>query len=289
MARIRTIKHEFFLDEELAKLGAHARLCFIGLWTLADRDGRLEDRPARIRAELFPYEPRVSVESMLSDLEQAGFVVRYEVDGRAFIAIRTFAKHQRPNLREPASEIPAPSAVPCTHVHARAEQTMSDRSAARNGSGEGKGMDPGKGMENGGELALAVLPPSRSGDLAALDPVQAVFAHYRTYHPKAHPKPRREDKEYALIQARLAGGLTAAQLCAAIDGFEADPFHRGENDRQTAYLSLKLFMRDASKVQQGIELAARAGKRPMVVTAKDSKTLSAAASWASREGENEGT
>lgn len=276
MARIRSIKHELFLDEQLAKLSAHARLCFIGLWTLADRDGRLEDRPARIRAELFPYEPRVSVESLLLDLERGGFLIRYEAGGRSFIAIRTFAKHQRPNLREPESEIPAPPVVECAHVHARAEQNMADRGADRNGSGEGKGMDLGKGMEDGGERALAVLPPA--------SPVLEVFSHYRSYHPKAFPSPGPGTKEWALIKARFAAGFSVSDLKRAIDGFEADPFHRGENDRRKAYLALELFMRDDKHVQEGMELAER--PRQPVLTAKDSTVVRAGQAWlASRNGD----
>ena len=54
MSRIRSIKPEFFLDEELAELSPLTRLLFVGLWTLADCEGRLEDRPKRIRAQLHP-------------------------------------------------------------------------------------------------------------------------------------------------------------------------------------------------------------------------------------------
>ncbi len=56
MARIRTIKPQFFLNEELAELPAMVRLLFIGLWTQADREGRLLDRPKRLKAEIFPYD-----------------------------------------------------------------------------------------------------------------------------------------------------------------------------------------------------------------------------------------
>ena len=56
MSRIRTIKPEFFLDDELAELTPLTRLIFIGLWTLADCEGRLEDRPKRIRAQLHPFD-----------------------------------------------------------------------------------------------------------------------------------------------------------------------------------------------------------------------------------------
>ncbi len=54
MARSRTIKPGFFTNEEMVELPMAIRLLFIGLWTLADRDGRLRDRPKKIRMEAFP-------------------------------------------------------------------------------------------------------------------------------------------------------------------------------------------------------------------------------------------
>jgi hypothetical protein len=107
MARTRNIKPGFFKDEELVDLGPHVMLCFAGLWTLADRDGRLEDRPRLIKAEVFPY-TNVNVEKLLSALAEHKFIIRYEVDGEKYIQIRTWKKHQNPNIKEGASTIPAP-------------------------------------------------------------------------------------------------------------------------------------------------------------------------------------
>jgi hypothetical protein len=107
MARARLLKPGFFKNEELAALEPHARLLYAGLWTLADREGRLEDRPVRIRAELFPYEA-LDVDTLLSALELAGFVVRYAVGAGRYIRIPTFLDHQTPHVREAASTLPNP-------------------------------------------------------------------------------------------------------------------------------------------------------------------------------------
>ena len=56
MARIRTIKPEFFDDEDIAAMSFQARLAFIGLWLQADREGRLKDRPMRLKARIFPFD-----------------------------------------------------------------------------------------------------------------------------------------------------------------------------------------------------------------------------------------
>jgi hypothetical protein len=109
--RTRLLKPGFFTNEDLARLPARARLLFAGLWCLADRDGRLEDRPKRIKAAIFPYD-RVSVSPLIEALSRAGFVKRY-TDGRTpYLAVPTFVAHQHPHHREPASLLPPPPDEP---------------------------------------------------------------------------------------------------------------------------------------------------------------------------------
>ena len=107
MARSRNIKPGFFKNETLAECQPLARLLFAGLWCLADREGRLEDRPKRIRAELLPYDDG-SVDEMLNELHGAGFIVRYEAGGNRFIQVMDFTKHQTPHHKEQASTIHSP-------------------------------------------------------------------------------------------------------------------------------------------------------------------------------------
>lgn len=107
MSRARNIKPGFFKNEDLAELPTETRLLFIGLWTIADREGRLEDRPKRIKGELFPYD-MFDVDSMLNQLQASNFVIRYEVSGARFLQVLNFVKHQDPHYKERASEIPAP-------------------------------------------------------------------------------------------------------------------------------------------------------------------------------------
>lgn len=107
MARSRNIKPGFFKNELLAECSPMARLLFAGLWCLADRAGRLEDRPKRIRAEVMPYDDG-SVDEMLNELHKADFIMRYQAGEHKFIQIQNFAKHQNPHHREPESTIPPP-------------------------------------------------------------------------------------------------------------------------------------------------------------------------------------
>lgn len=107
MPRSRNIKPGFFKNEDLIDLPFETRLLFIGLWTMADREGRLEDRPKKIKIELFPCD-NLDIDDMLNQLGQSGFILRYSIDGNKYISIINFQKHQNPHYKEVPSEIPPP-------------------------------------------------------------------------------------------------------------------------------------------------------------------------------------
>lgn len=107
MARARNIKPGFFLNEELAEVEPLGRILFQALWCLADRRGRLQDRPKRIKAEALPYDD-CDVDVLLDALSDKGFVTRYTVDEVRYIQIETFEKHQKTHHNETESVIPPP-------------------------------------------------------------------------------------------------------------------------------------------------------------------------------------
>lgn len=101
------MKPGFFMNEDLAKVDPLGRLLAAGLPCIADREGRLEDRPLRIKAHLLPYDD-CDVDALLSALVEAEFILRYESDGRKLIQILTFEKHQSPHRDEPESYLSPP-------------------------------------------------------------------------------------------------------------------------------------------------------------------------------------
>jgi hypothetical protein len=107
MARARNIKPSFFLNEDLVELPFSTRLLFIGLWTIADREGRLNDKPRQIKMSIFPGDD-VDVDKGLQELADSQFIKRYAVKGDKYIEITNFGKHQNPHIREAVSTIPAP-------------------------------------------------------------------------------------------------------------------------------------------------------------------------------------
>lgn len=105
MARARNIKPGFFRNADLVELPVETRLLFIGLWTLADRDGRLEDRPRQIKMEIFPADS-IDCNAALDELAATGMLTRYEVGGKRYLQVVNFTKHQNPHRDEKASTIP---------------------------------------------------------------------------------------------------------------------------------------------------------------------------------------
>lgn len=124
MARARNIKPGFFKNEELAECSVWARLLFAGLWTLADRDGRLEDRPKRIKGELFAFDS-IEVAPLLDELATHGFIYRYQCAGTAVLQILKFKKHQNPHHREPGSAFASPQSLGLL-PHAMDEEPRAD-------------------------------------------------------------------------------------------------------------------------------------------------------------------
>jgi hypothetical protein len=104
MARIRTVKPEFFTSEDIISLSPFARLLYIGMWCEADREGRFAWKPNTLKLRYFPAD-NIEIYSLCDEIVAAGLVVTYG-DGLAFIP--SFSKHQSINPREAASTFPAP-------------------------------------------------------------------------------------------------------------------------------------------------------------------------------------
>ncbi len=144
MARVRSLKPEFFDDEELATLSFPARLCFQGLWVWADRRGVVEDRPARLKARIFPFDD-VNMDELLKELERGRFIVRYANGEYSCIHIRTFEKHQHPHPKEQVSDLPA-----LTDHGSQVTSREKKRQAVEiNGQSGGYGSGSGSGYGNG--------------------------------------------------------------------------------------------------------------------------------------------
>lgn len=159
MARIRTIKPEFFTSEDIVDLSPLARLLYVALWCEADREGRMEWKPRTFKMRYLPGDD-CDIGALCGELTGAGLVVTYMAAGKVFGEIPTFLEHQAINNRERESEIPPRVATPLSRV--------SDASGTRESGREGKGKE---GKEDGG--ADAPSEQVFSGDVIRIDHSQA--------------------------------------------------------------------------------------------------------------------
>jgi hypothetical protein len=157
--RIRTIKPSFFVDEELAEMPPLTRILFVGLWSLADRCGRLEDRPKRIKASVMPYDEH-DIDTALECLRDAGFILRYTSDGKHVIQVTNFEKHQRLSGKEAETESELPA---FQYVNRGSNGEAPGKHPGSNGEAPGCPGREGKGKEGNGVCgaeapALAKVP-----------------------------------------------------------------------------------------------------------------------------------
>jgi hypothetical protein len=219
VARARNIKPSFFTNEDLVELPFEERLLFIGLWTLADREGRLEDRPKRIKMAVFPAD-NVDVDASLARLAKSRFITRYEARGIACIQVLNFAKHQNPHVREAASELPSigeneTSTVPAQCQHSASPADSLNPYSLNPESGEQASESLNRSSATLAPIALASADPSPEVEptevgLIAKRLRSAGIEGVNTHDPRLH----------ALLQA----GISADELC----GIAEEPKSRGK-------------------------------------------------------------
>lgn len=104
MARIRTIKPEFFTSEDIVSLSPLARLLYIALWCEADKEGRMAWKPVTFKLRYMPGD-NCDINALCSEILERGLVKLY---GNGLAYIPTFGRHQHINPRESVSTLPVP-------------------------------------------------------------------------------------------------------------------------------------------------------------------------------------
>lgn len=241
--RIRQIKPSFWLNEDLAKLSHLARLTWVGLWAIADRAGRMEARPQRIRGQLFPYEPEIQIDEILSELQTGGFLVRYENDGAWYFEIPNFTKHQRFSGQEAKNDSTLPGPKESGSVPASKEEAKpaSKEEASNVRSSDIRSTDNGK--------TESAPKPKRTKDSPE---AQEVIRHYRqTREWKKDVIWNPHDTDRKTIEQRLSEGWTVDQLKSALDAAKKDGFWVSKGPGAV--------LKDAARVQ---DLVGQADREP---------------------------
>lgn len=230
MARIRTIKPEFWQNETLAELPAMTRLLAIGLLNHADDEGYFKANPALIRAAIFPFDDSANVPGMLQELSKAGYLrIRQGEDGKAYGWVVTFLKHQRVDKPKQSEIKDLCDFQDDSENHPR---IIPDESKPE---GKGKEQGTGKGTGKGNTSSSAV---------------RDVFVYWQSVmgKPGAILTPKRDKA----VTAALKLGYTVDQIKSAIDGCKRSPFHMGVNDQRTVYDDLELICRNGENIEKFI-------------------------------------
>ena len=148
MARIRTIKPEFWEDEKLAKLPVHARLLFIGTWNFADDNGVLLANPILMKSHIFPYEDIgiSTISEWIDMLVENGMLIRTTYNGKDYLVIRKFLIHQKINRKSIRINLPLPVVLQVIDDYNKTHGVLTEPSLQEREQGIGKRND-GTGME----------------------------------------------------------------------------------------------------------------------------------------------
>jgi hypothetical protein len=252
--RSRSLKPAIFKNELLGSADPLVTILFEGLWCCADREGRLEDRPLRICAEVFPYRRSVTekkVDTWLDWLHGHGFIVRYEAGPKKAIQVVNFLKHQRPHSKE------APSIIqPLDDVRHRPRKVLAPtkvRPEPGKGSGE-HALTPDSGLltpdsslradARAEEIEPQDPAPGRNGDAWSDLQLMDAFAVVRSTYPHktGHP-PNWIQAEHHWRQ-RVEEGVPLEQLLDGVERYAAYVKAGGISDSSRVTCPSKFFLRD---------------------------------------------
>jgi hypothetical protein len=135
MARIRTIKPEFWTSEQIMDCEMVTRLLFIGMWNFADDYGRMPYAPRSIKAQVFPGDNIApsEIDDRLKELNSKGLILIYSVDDKDYLEI-TGWKHQK--IDRPTAKHPAPFAEDSSNTRRSIDEPSPPEGKGRESKGE---------------------------------------------------------------------------------------------------------------------------------------------------------
>lgn len=254
MARIRSVKPEFFTSETLARVSISARLTFIGLWTYVDDNGVGIDNERLIDAALYPLDEDAleSLRRVSEDLRQlsdAGVITRYEVTGRRYLFVTSWYEHQKvshpgkPRYPLPPADIPRPP----NSRNAHPPESLPNGSG---GSPESLTRSSALSREQGAGSRESAVPASGSTAQLALVPDLAAD------EPPPHEEPETEGQRINRL-ARVYADLVPLSAFMAVQGVVRKAARANEHGNP---------LYTDEQIADGLRLLAKE-KRPLTATA----------------------
>ncbi|WP_010598993.1 hypothetical protein [Rickettsiella massiliensis] len=263
MARIRTIKPEFWTSAQVVSCSPIARLLFIGLWSFADDNGVNKACLPSLKMKVFPNDlfTTKDIEQWISELINVGLMQLYEAEGNTYWHITGWKRHQR--IDRPTTRYPLPPDLQVNETTIKNEQVkfVEDSSRARRIVGELSASnqrlidDPSvtewKGMEgNGKDIYIREAEASpRPINMANVSLCEQLFKHWQ--QTMNHPKAKLDKKRRKTINQALET-YTVEDLKKAIDGCSKTAFNMGQNDNKQRYDDIELILRDSAHIDRFI-------------------------------------
>ncbi len=232
--RSRNIKPGFFKNEDLAALPALARLLFAGLWLASDMEGRVEDRPRRIKVELLPYDD-CDVDELLWLLHEANFIIRYQIGQGRFLWLPTFREHQNPHPRETKSIIPVFSE----------EYKLSRKGMAEQFKGSPKALpSPAESLNPSSLIPESLNPEENLLPEKPTKLVNALAKEFASYLHRRHPARKCTLKETTELLLRILRKYPESEHQALAEKINAN---------HLAYCESEDWTRDSSQFCPGLD------------------------------------
>jgi len=237
MARIRTIKPEFFTSEDIVGLSPFARLLYIALWCEADKEGRMTWKPNTFKLRYLPGDD-VDIQVLATELVESGLVVLY---GDGYAVIPKFRQHQHINPRESDSQLPDPDASVSRLDRDVTRAVRVVDASARVDDAQGGREGKGKEGDIGAYAPVAENPATATPPAAGVPkvPVDQVLEAYHELLPDL-PKVRIMDDRrrkaiasfwrWVMTSKKTDGTRRAASAAEAVDWTRAYFGRAAEND-----------------------------------------------------------
>lgn len=208
MARIRTIKPEFWTDRRVGECSTNARLLFVAAFNFADDEGGLDRSAKQLKAQAFPYDS-IDCEPLVQELIEVGLVIEYEVGGDKYLHIKNFRKHQR-------IDKPQPARIPIYNHSENSPGVREEQAEIVHGS---KGRE-GKGKEKEDGAAAPVLnsPPAELPEGLNLE-AWSQWQAYRKLKPKSIAAAQRKLAKFGPTQSEVV----EHSIAGGYDGLFAPP------------------------------------------------------------------
>lgn len=174
MARIRTIKPEFWVSEQVVECSTTARLLFIGLWNFCDDAGRHPLKPRTIKMKVFPADD-IDCAPLLAELADNGLIETYDVKGEQYLQVTGWnhQKIEKPTVRFPSPSDGRPLDDPSTTDSTTPRRPVDDPSPPE-----------GKGREGNRKGSKQTSSPDESGDGDSI-PFETFWQRYPRKEGKA--------------------------------------------------------------------------------------------------------